>query len=1132
MKKNRSIPAIRGRLRSVLLNMGITFVFLILTLGSVTASVYSQETSIQVKLENATVEDILKNIEEQTEFRFLYRSDLLRNIPAQNINIKDAKIEEVLDKILVPYGFNYEIDDRTVIIKKAEKPAEIKKPVTQENQEIKGKVTDKDGKPIPGVSIVVKGTTMGTITDPDGNYTLSIPESAQTLVFSFVGMEPQEVAINGRSQVDITMKESNVGLNEVVVVGYGTMKKLDVSGAIVSADAQVIKEVPSVSATKALQGRLPGIQISQTSTRPGSDMQIRIRGVRSINATNDPLIVVDGIPFAGSLNDISPSDIKSIDILKDASSTAIYGSRGANGVILITTFRGRVAEKPTVSYNGYYGIKAVAKKYPVYNGEEFQAFRHATLNPDYKDNYTALEQASIASKSYTDWQDLMYQNAMVTSHDVSVSAGTNKGAYSLGAGYYDETAVLPGQKYTRYSLRTAIDQQIGQFVKIGLSSQNSFGITDGEGFADESKGLMNNIITLSPLLPAYNEDGSIRQIPTEGWIDTYYNPLLIKNSDLWQEKRKRFASFNSLYGEVKFTNSLKYRINLGLSYSHDDYGNYFGSDTPFKNGSVSSATVQNVRNTVWTVENLLYYDKVFAEKHRLNVTAMYSAEESEYVESRMSADDLPADYLFYYNLGLANGAKNIVADDQDYHKRGLLSYMARAQYAYDDRYMVTLTFRADGASVLAPGHQWHNYPALSAGWNINKESFLKEVKAINQLKLRFGYGQTSNQAISPYATKGELAQVPYNFGSNNMYGYYVSTLPNSNLGWEYTQSYNGGLDFSLFNNRISGYFDYYYQKTKDVLVKVNLPQSAGVSNPMWQNVGETRNKGFELSLSAQVIKPADKGGFGWDVDFNIYANRNKLLSLNSGVSEDIGNGLFVGHPINVIYDYKKLGIIQENEAPYFGRPAGQIKVADLNNDGRISADGDRTILGSFEPDFAGGLSTRFYYKNFDLSVVSFFKSGGMLVSSIYMPQSYLSTNNGRRNSIRVDYWTPEHTSGTYPQPGNQNTADVNDFGSTLGYFDASYWKFRTISLGYTFDESLLSKIGCRDARVYFTCENPFVLFSPYMDAGGLDPEPTGRGGQGANETLSNNSGIQARQLTIGANTPPTRNFIIGLSMKF
>ena len=1094
---------------------------------------YSQQTRFSMDYGQVKLVNVLNEIENQSDYYFLYNEDYVNVNQIVDARVKDMEIEQVLNQLLKSTGVDYSIHDRQIVLTRSSNSD--KGFLSQELSTVKGKVTNTQGESLPGVTIIVKGTTNGTVTDFDGNFWIDNVPNEAALVFSFMGMKTQEVPVLGKTSFNVVLQDETIGLEEVIAVGYGTMKKLDVSGSIVSADAEVLKEVPSASATQALQGRLPGIEILQTSTRPGAAMQIRIRGERSLNATNDPLIVVDGIPFAGSMNDIAPSDIKSVDILKDASATAIYGSRGSNGVILITTFRGKTNTEATVSYNGYYGIKTVAKKYPVYNGEEFMAFKHATVNSAYKDEYTALEQEMIDAGQETNWQDLMYSNAMVTNHDLSVSAGQEKGAFSLGAGYYNETAVLPGQEYTRFSLRTTIDQEIGKYIKVGLSSQNSYGITDGEGASVESQGVMNNILTMSPLMPAYNDDGSIRIEPTEGHVDTYYNPLLLNDEDAWKEQRKRFSSFNSLYGEIKFTDELKYRLNLGLSYYGENYGNFYGSVTPFQNGSVSSATVQNQHFVAWTVENLLYYDKVFAQKHRVNATLMYSAEQQEFNRSQMGANDITADYLLWYNLGLSDGTKSIIADDQDYYQRGLTSLMARVLYAFDDRYTVTATYRRDGASVLAPGYKWHDYTAFSAGWNIHRESFLSDVNAISQLKLRIGYGQTSNQSVDPYSTLGGLSQVPYNFGTVNKYGAYVTDLPNPELGWEYTKNYNFGIDFGFLDSRITGYLDLYKQKTSDVLYAVQLPQSSGVSNNVWQNVGATENKGFEFSISAQIIEPRGKDGFGWDMDFNIYANRNKLVSLNSGVSQDIGNGFFVGHPFNVIYDYVNLGIIQEDEAPYLGTyAAGKIKVDDISGpdgvpDGQITGD-DRKILGSFEPDFAGGFSTRLYYKSFDFSIVSFFKSGGLLVSTMHMPHSYLSTNNGRRNSIKVDYWTPEHSSGTYPQPGNQSSADQDDWGSTLGYFDASFWKVRTISLGYTFDSSMLDNIGCKDGRIYFTCQNPFVLFSPYMDAGGLDPEATGTGPQGANTSLT--GGLTSRVLSIGANTPPTRNFIIGLSVKF
>ncbi len=1094
---------------SIVLNLWCTVAF--------SATTFSQNATVSFNVENAKVKDVFHSIEDQSSYRFFYNDELSDINRVVTMDVKDSKVEEVLDNLFEKSDVSYTILDNNLIVVAPKR--------AMQQQEVTGVVTDAStGELLIGVSIYVEGTTVGTISDVNGKFTIAA-EQGQVLVFSFVGYMSQKVIITG-SSMNVQLSPDVKSIDEVVVVGYGTMKKLDVSGSIVSTNANVIKEVPSASVTSALQGRLPGIEMAQTSTRPGSAMQIRIRGERSLNASNDPLIVVDGIPFQGSISDIVPSDIKSIDILKDASATAIYGSRGANGVILITTNRGRMNSSASVKYDGYYGIKTVAKKYEVYNGAEFQAFKHATINTTYKDQYTPLEQEMIDAGKETDWQDLMYKNASVANHDVSVSMGTQSGAFSIGGGYYNETTVLPGQAYKRYSVRATVDQEIGQYFKVGLSSQNSYAITEGE-----SASMMYNILTLSPLMPAYNNDGSIRQIPTEGHVDKYYNPLLFKNENLWREQRNRFANFNSLFGEVKFTNELKYRVNLGLSYYQENYGNFYAPNTPVRNGSVSSASVQNKNFISWTVENLLYYDKVFAEKHRVNATLMYSAEQSEFNKSQMNAEDISAEYLQYYNLGLADGSKTIKADEQDYYKKGLLSGMGRVQYAFDDRYSLTATLRRDGASVLASGHKWHNYTAFSAAWNLANESFLKENSIVNQLKLRLGYGETSNQAVNAYSTLGKLTQVPYNYGSTNVYGAYVTDLPNSSLGWEYTKNYNFGIDFGFMQDRITGYIDIYKQKTSDVLFAVQLPQSSGVINKVWQNVGKTENKGFEFSVSAQVIKPENKGDFEWIVDFNIYANRNEISELNSGVKQDIGNGFFVGQPINVIYDYQKLGIIQENEAPYLGTyAAGKIKVADLNNDGLITADGDRKILGSFEPDFAGGISTRLAYKGFDFSVVSFYKKGGMLISTIHMPHSYYSTNNGRRNSIKVDYWTPENPDGKYPQPGNQTSAEQDDWGSTLGYFDASYWKIRTITLGYTFESNLLNRVNCKDARIYLTCQNPFTLFSPYMKEGGLDPEATGTGAQGANTGLT--GGITSRALTIGANTPPTRNFLIGLSVKF
>jgi TonB-linked SusC/RagA family outer membrane protein len=991
-------------------------------------------------------------------------------------------------------------------------------------RQVSGVVKDATGEPIIGASVLEKGTVNGIITDLNGRFSLQVARNA-ILEISYVGYTSQAFPVQNRTRIDIVLEEDLKTIDEVVVIGYGTARKSDIAGAIASVDSKTIQEVPAISVAAALQGRIPGIDISSTTSNVGGEMRIRVRGERSLTADNNPLIVVDGIPFNGSLNDISPNDIKDIQVLKDASSTAIYGSRGANGVILISTNRGQEGQTATISYNGYYGVKNVLKKYDMYTGPEWVEFLDNSLK---KDAYpmSLKQQAVVASGNFTDWQDLLYQPGYVTNHEVSARAGNSKGAYSLSLGYTDETAIVPIQSFTRYTLRTTIDQSIGSHVKIGLSSNNSFGITAGYN-------PMGELFNLTAVSPAYNADGSVDHFPLDGTIEySFGNPLYyVKGENVRDEKTKRLSSFNSIYGEVKIIEGLTYRINLGLSFNHENYG-YFqnGADYPGNPPAVSTATARNTDRQQWTIENVVNYNKIFAEKHRFTATALYSAEQSEFLRQQMDATDIAADYALYYNLGLGLGDRTINPSQQRYNKRGLLSYMGRIQYTYDDKYLLTATLRSDAASVLAPGHKWHTYPAFNVGWNINRESFLKDIESITQLKLRFGYGQTSNQSVSPYATLGGLSAHNYNFGNSGAYGYYVTNLPNSELGWEYTENYNYGLDFGLLNGRITGYLEYYLQKTKDVLLNVNLPFTSGVSNPVLQNVGSTQNQGLEFAITAQIIKPKARGDFGFDADFNLSLNRNKITALASGETQNIDMGWHVGHPINVNYNYRPIGIWQESEAELaasYGYKPGQIKVEDMNNDGKITAEGDRDIIGTLDPKFTGGFSARLSYKNFDFSMVSFFRIGGLFVSSRH--RDYSLTNTGRRGTTKVDYWTPQHPEGKWPQPGNQG-GETPDFINTLSYFDGGFLKIRTFTLGYTFQRNLLSQIGAKSARVYLTCQNPFpAFFSDFIKSGaGIDIESSGYGGPTDPNSVEGNG----RQLWFGSATPPSRNFLVGVSVQF
>ena len=761
-----------------------------------------------------------------------------------------------------------------------------------------GKVTDPSGEALIGVSVTEKGTTNGTASDVDGSYSLSVSRNA-ILEFRYMGYAAQSVSVQGQSLINVILLEDTKILQEVVVVGYGTQRRSDVTGAIASVNNQILKEVPASSMSQALQGRVAGVNISQTSTRPGAGMQIRIRGSRSLLASNDPLIVLDGIPFAGTLGDINPSDIKSIDILKDASASAIYGSRAANGVILVTTFRGSTGI-PKVTYNGYYGVKNVAQKYEVFNTEEFMLLREIAA----QSSNTVQENEMLSAGKSTDWQDLMYKTGHVTDHNINISTGNEKGQYGMGLGYYDESTVLPGQKYKRFSIRLSIDQELGKFVKVGLSSQNNYSITSGEGAS-----MMYAMLALSPIAPAYNADGSIYEKPVSP-NDEYYNPLLIDKKDSWDQTRKRFASFNSLYGEIKFTDYLKWRTNVGLTYTQNNYGAFNAAETPFNSNSYSNTNVSFQPSTNWTIENLLYFDKVFAEKHKINAVAMYSAEESESNQFAANSQDMMADYMLYYNLGYYNeerlGQIAIPANSQWYHKRALQSFMARVNYGYDNRYMLTGTVRRDGSSVLAPGHKWKTYYSFSAGWNIINEQFMENQEVFSNLKLRAGYGQTASQAIDPYQTLGSLGQNRYNFGEQNAFGYYVNNLANATLTWEPTNTWNVGLDFGILNDRFTGSIEWYNQQSYDLLYDKSLPPTSGVPGSIIVNEGKTENTGMEFTLSADIIRPAVSTGFSWTIDANLAFNRNKVLALSEGRLIDESRGFFVGNPMNVIYNYEKI----------------------------------------------------------------------------------------------------------------------------------------------------------------------------------------------------------------------------------
>jgi TonB-dependent starch-binding outer membrane protein SusC len=985
---------------------------------------------------------------------------------------------------------------------------------------VTGRVVDASNIPMPGVNVLEKNTTNGVQTGADGRFSISVSARA-VLSFSFIGYEPQDVAVEAQTVINVTLTEVVTGLDEVVVVGYGTQRKEAVTGSVASIGGDALRNIPSSNFSQAIQGRLPGVELSQTSTRPGSTMQIRVRGTRSLTASNDPLVVLDGIPFAGSISEINTNDIKSLDILKDASATAIYGSRGANGVIIITTNKGQKGQKAKITYNGRTSLDKVFAKFPMMDGPEFVAIRAAS------GRYTnGLDESDDVN---TDWQDLLYRNGYQMSHDVGLTGGTTNGSYSFGIGYLQDQGVIPTNKFTRYSLRGSINQEVGNYFQFGFNTNSNYSMNQGSQIG------LYGILSMSPISNPYNADGTLKRtikMPLDEQF-TYTRDVIEELQDQWLSESRGYSTYNSVYGEVKipWIDGLKYRATLGLDFMQNNNGNYtaegIGSSNPT---TESTASISNSHNYHWNIQNLLSYDHIFAGKHRVNAVALYEAEQSNYFDSGTSAKSIPSTYFQYYSLGQSLG--EIIASNGSYSRSGLMSYMGRVMYEYSNRYLLTATVRSDASSRLAEGHKWHMYPAVSVGWNIKNESFMQNISAIDRLKIRVGYGQTSNQAVGAYSTLGRLSSRNYNFGTTYATGYYVTQLPNPDLGWEYSETWNFGMDFTLLKNRLSGTIEYYVTNTKDLLLSLGLPQTSGVSS-YTANIGETQNKGFEISLNGTILDNVN--GWTWEAGINLYSNHNELMALASGQTRDEGNGWFVGHNINAIYDYEKVGLWQQDD-PYLtilepGGNIGMIKVlyaGDFNADGsptRAIGAADRQIM-DVDPKFQGGFNTSVSYKGFDLSLIGSFQSGGILVSTLNGGSSYLNLMTGRRGQIKVDYWTPDNTGAKYPAPSGVLSGDNPKYISTESYFDGSYMKIRNIQLGYNFNQSFLKNAGV-NMRMYFTVQNPFVLFSEFNKEMGLDPETNSYGNQNVAT-----GGYNSRILTVGFNAPSTRNYVIGVNLTF
>jgi TonB-linked SusC/RagA family outer membrane protein len=1012
---------------------------------------------------------------------------------------------------------------------------------------VKGRVTDGQGKPVPRASVLVKGAQTGVSTDDNGEFTITAPGDG-TLVISSVGFPSKEVIINGQTQLNISLQANASDLDQVIVVGYGTQRKRDVTGSTVSVKGETLNEIKAPNIYNQLQGRAAGVDIVSNSTQIGAGGEIRIRGNRSITGNNNPLIVVDGMVYGGSVNDINPDNIANVDILKDASATAIYGSRGSNGVIIISTKRG-TSGKATTTYNGYAGMSKALDTWRVFNAEEYAQFKEDArqgqpaylTNPNVISPYglTPIETSNLAEGVNTDWQDLLLTTGMRTGHDISIRGGNERTQYFFGLGYYRETGIVHDQSLDRPSFSVNIDHKMSNKLKIGFTSFNTMFYSNRVG-----TNAFGTATRIGPIYKPYNEDGTLNLQPTvqQGVDNNTFNPLTsIGNNDLIKAKSRRYQFQHNVYGEWQILKELKFRSTFGFSWSQTFNSNYNGPGTIFNtnlNTAGSNLSQSNAEGWQYTINNSLEFNKLFAGKHKVQALVLQEVQKNQYQTQGWTGQGVPANYIEDYNFQLVN---SINPQAGVYNESGILGYMARVNYAFDDKYLLTATFRADGASVLAPGNQWVTYPALSLGWNIDREGFMQSQDIFSSLKLRAGWGISSNAGINPYTTLGSLNTGFYNYGQgttplvNFVNGYTINTIPNPNLTWEKTRGINIGLDFGLINNRITGSIEYYNTSTTDILLSKSLPRSQG-ANSILTNVGETATNGMELSLSSYTIQSKNPGGFSWRTDFNAFFNREKIVALQQGLQQDVANGWFVGQPMTVIYDVKKIGIWQlgeETEAAQYGQAPGDIKLEDVNKNNAIGPE-DRQIIGDFQPNLVAGMTNSFAYKGFDLNIVLFGRFGQTIAAT------YLSADGGaagypfflnsRVNQHKIDYWTPDNPTNAFPQPDASRDAQL--YTSTLTYRDGSFIKIRTIDLGYTFKKSMVEKLKLQSLRLYVSAQNPFILWSPLVRDGlGIDPEGNGTG-NAVNSNAGGGSPVQTRAITVGMGVPPSRLFIFGVNLNF
>ena len=945
---------------------------------------------------------------------------------------------------------------------------------------IKGTVVDETGNPLPGATVQEKGTTNGLLTDFDGLFTIQVNSLQSRLMVSYLGYKTKEVTVSNtvmRVQLEV---EENV-LDEIVVVGYGTRKKSDLVGSVASVNVDNAVAIPTTNVSEMIRGRAPGVQVNLGDARPGGSSNIIIRGKTSLDSGNDPLIIVDGIPY-DNINDVAPEDISNIEVLKDASSQAIYGARAANGVILITTKRGK-SGKIRVNYHGYTTTQKLTKNFDLYDGEEYAQLRREAERTNnggvYVDDsviFEAFELETLQNKNFVNWEDLVLENAVLKSHSLSISGGSESTKVFTSINYFNQDGLIPGSAFERGTFRANLDQKIND--KLSFQANINFQTSTQDR---ESNSI--DFINISPLAKPFDEDGNLIREPL-GPNTTRINPLWnIREST--NEIKTRLTDIN-LVGNYQITSELSYKLNTFLRNRNSDQGIYRSSLHSSGDGDIMGlATLGSQNYREFLVENIVNYKPNINENHDLDLLFVNALNERRTEETEITKSGFAND-----KLGFNGNATAIVGEpSRNIQERKLVSFLGRVRYGLFNKYLLTLTARADGSTVFAENNKWGFFPAVGFAWKMHEESFLKDSEVVNQLKLNITYGATGNEGIDPRQSLGVAGALPYVFGGQTTGGFAaINRLPNPNLKWETTTTLNTGIDFGLFKNRVTGSIEYYKANTTDLLFDRELAGTSGFTVTRF-NVGEVENKGFDIGLNVKILRNQD---LNWSVGAVWSTNQNKILSLDGSVDENgdpldfVNDGLFIGESIDSFRSYVFDGIWQEGEDATNSAQPGDIKIKNIaDEDPTMPNIGQEDLIVIDQtPDWYGSINTTLEYKGFEFFADVYIVEGATRFNPYEGESNSGAGLQGNLNGIKVDYYTPENPSNEFPRP---NVA-APDFLRVLGTTDASYVRLRSISLGYNFPNSLTSKIGLSSINIYATGTNLVTLtdyksYSPETNPG-------------------------------------------------